>query len=61
MILLGLFICLNCLIRQYYAANIMDNVVFAVNCGGDVHTDTNGMNKCRVVFNLVFVFRYKIS
>ena len=30
------------LLQQCYAAGIMDNVVFAVNCGGEAHTDTNG-------------------
>lgn len=24
------------------ATGIMDNVLFAVNCGGDAHTDTHG-------------------
>jgi len=30
-------------IHQCYSAGIMDNVVFAVNCGGDAHTDANGI------------------
>jgi hypothetical protein len=29
-------------IYQCHAAGIMDNVVFAVNCGGEAHTDMNG-------------------
>ncbi|CAF0921047.1 unnamed protein product [Rotaria sordida] len=40
---LWLYIYLTCIIQQYYAANIMDNVIFAVNCGGDAHTDINGI------------------
>jgi len=30
-------------LHQCYAAGIMDNVVFAVNCGGEAHTDANGI------------------
>ena len=29
-------------IHQCYSAGIMDHIVFAVNCGGDAHTDENG-------------------
>jgi hypothetical protein len=29
-------------IHQCYSAGIMDHVVFAVNCGGEAHTDVNG-------------------
>jgi hypothetical protein len=40
------FLCLFLyLIHQCYAAGIMDNVVFAVNCGGEAHTDANGKIK----------------
>lgn len=31
------------LFHQCYTAGIMDNVVFAVNCGGEAHIDTNGI------------------
>jgi hypothetical protein len=37
-----LFICFVCIIQRCHAAGIMDNVVFAVNCGGEAHTDVNG-------------------
>jgi hypothetical protein len=30
-------------IHQCYSAGIMDHVVFAVNCGGEAHTDVNGI------------------
>lgn len=30
-------------LHQCYSAGIMDNVVYAVNCGGDAHTDANGV------------------
>ena len=30
------------LLHQCYSAGIMDNVVFAVNSGGDAHTDVQG-------------------
>jgi hypothetical protein len=42
---LCVFICLIHIIQQSHAAGIMDNVVFAVNCGGEAHTDVNGMKK----------------
>jgi hypothetical protein len=35
-------ICIIWRIQQCYPAGIMDNVVFAVNCGGEAHTDANG-------------------
>ncbi len=38
-------ICVICIIEQYHAAGIMDNVVFAVNCGGEAHTDMNGRRR----------------
>ncbi|CAF0756807.1 unnamed protein product [Adineta ricciae] len=31
------------IIHQCYSAGIMDNVIFAVNCGGDSHIDANGI------------------
>ncbi|UJR13394.1 hypothetical protein I4U23_000410 [Adineta vaga] len=31
------------IIQECYGAGIMDNIVFAVNCGGEAHTDTNGV------------------
>ncbi|CAF3720427.1 unnamed protein product [Rotaria sp. Silwood1] len=43
MISLWLYICLTCFIQQYHTSGIMDNVVFAVNCGGEAHTDINGI------------------
>jgi hypothetical protein len=42
---LCVLICLIHIIQQSHAAGIMDNVVFAVNCGGEAHTDVNGMKK----------------
>jgi hypothetical protein len=30
------------ILHQCYSAGIMDNVVFAVNSGGEAHTDSNG-------------------
>lgn len=36
------FYALIFLLHQCYSAGIMDNVVFAVNSGGDAHTDTHG-------------------
>jgi hypothetical protein len=30
-------------IQQCYPVGIMDNVIFAVNCGGEAHTDANGI------------------
>ncbi len=32
-------------IHQCYSAGIMDNVIFAVNSGGEAHTDSNGKIK----------------
>jgi hypothetical protein len=46
---LRLFICLTYTIQEFYAANIMDNVVFAVNCGGEAHIDSNGMKKTNLI------------
>ena len=42
---LWLFICLTYINQQCDAAGVMDNVIFAVNCGGEAHTDTNGMQE----------------
>ncbi len=46
---LRLFICLTYTIQEFYAASIMDNVVFAVNCGGEAHIDSNGMKKTNLI------------
>jgi hypothetical protein len=32
-------------LHQCYSAGIMDNVIFAVNCGGEAHTDSYGKRK----------------
>ena len=37
--LLGLI----CVVERCHAAGIMDNVVFAVNCGGEAYTDSHGI------------------
>lgn len=50
------------ILHQCYSAGIMDNVVFAVNSGGEAHIDTNGkiqqINKTKK--NELFIQRYKI-
>lgn len=36
------FLLFSFLIQQCFGAGIMDNVIFAVNAGGEAHTDTHG-------------------
>jgi len=50
-----------CIIQQCHTAGIMDNVVFAVNCGGEAHTDANGRKKFNLILiNLLFLgIRYR--
>jgi hypothetical protein len=43
------FICLTCIIQRCNAAGIMDNVVFAVNCGGEAHTDVHGIKEIDLI------------
>jgi len=40
-------------LHQCYAAGIMDNVVFAVNCGGEAHTDANGKLTSKEKYRLI--------
>jgi hypothetical protein len=50
------------LIEQCYATGIMDNVIFAVNCGGEAHTDSNGERMTAVgIDGKLISFRYSIS
>lgn len=38
-------------IHQCYSAGIMDNIIFAVNSGGEAHIDSNGKIKSLIEKN----------
>lgn len=44
-----LWVCLSIIstLQLSQATGIMDNVIFAVNCGGEAHTDKNGRTRTR--------------
>ncbi len=48
-------------LHQCYSAGIMDNVIYAVNCGGEAHTDINGNDliiKNRIKIKVFFYFYF---